>query len=573
MRLNLTSPSLLTAPRPGFPQRVLPTSNVATSKIDRLSSPTTYYANSTLIPNEPPKDDPILPDVQIDEMSKSENILTTSAFPTASSTFDYLYEFSETRKVLEEFFKCPSNDDKTFEKFSDFNESEDDIESLDIIDEGLNTVGVVTADMTTVDINEKEENDNDNDSDINNVVTREKSKSPINTDADDEDVCEDEEDDDDDDEDHLEYLANVKSKQKRLNGLVSLRKRKDKMKTNNQMVKGIAAKGNNNDENDGEDEEEIDVYGKERHNLNHNHHYSPASSCDNILNDTKYDSKPNNGNVNNNNNTVNSTSKANNGKKAKSNKKASSKVQSKNFNYSPETTDYDSNCGDYDSEISFKYGSDFGLMTNSIESYMASKTSDNNHNNGLSNSVKQNEQSNITVTPSGNNYARYCTSMPVLEDGLSSGHVSDAENNNNQLFNAPPDLINTANISNISFIGTSTPLGPPTVQPLIGAKPSVTTSPSLTNIVQTNNNINNNNAEMVLNNNNNSFSNKSACECSFSKSKSACECSAVSANGVIETGLYGIPIKSTLNSATLQNNKIFKNRDPDLESLYTISMI
>lgn len=24
------------------------------------------------------------------------------------STFDYLYEFSETRKVLEEFFKCPA---------------------------------------------------------------------------------------------------------------------------------------------------------------------------------------------------------------------------------------------------------------------------------------------------------------------------------------------------------------------------------------------------------------------------------------------------------------------------------
>ncbi|XP_053622409.1 uncharacterized protein LOC128681970 isoform X3 [Plodia interpunctella] len=28
--------------------------------------------------------------------------------PTGSATFDYLYEFSETRKVLEEFFKCPS---------------------------------------------------------------------------------------------------------------------------------------------------------------------------------------------------------------------------------------------------------------------------------------------------------------------------------------------------------------------------------------------------------------------------------------------------------------------------------
>lgn len=26
-------------------------------------------------------------------------------------TFDYLYEFSETRKVLEEFFKCPKSND------------------------------------------------------------------------------------------------------------------------------------------------------------------------------------------------------------------------------------------------------------------------------------------------------------------------------------------------------------------------------------------------------------------------------------------------------------------------------
>jgi hypothetical protein len=26
---------------------------------------------------------------------------------TATTAFDYLYEFSETRKVLEEFFKCP----------------------------------------------------------------------------------------------------------------------------------------------------------------------------------------------------------------------------------------------------------------------------------------------------------------------------------------------------------------------------------------------------------------------------------------------------------------------------------
>lgn len=51
----------------------------------------------------------------------------TENLPT--STFDYLYEFSETRKVLEEFFKCPDDKIKEFEKFSDFNESDDSLVS------------------------------------------------------------------------------------------------------------------------------------------------------------------------------------------------------------------------------------------------------------------------------------------------------------------------------------------------------------------------------------------------------------------------------------------------------------
>lgn len=33
------------------------------------------------------------------------------------STFDYLYEFSETRKVLEEFFKCPEPSEKESDPF------------------------------------------------------------------------------------------------------------------------------------------------------------------------------------------------------------------------------------------------------------------------------------------------------------------------------------------------------------------------------------------------------------------------------------------------------------------------
>lgn len=58
---------------------------------------------------------------------------------------------------------------------------------------------------------------------------------------------------------------------------------------------------------------------------------------------------------------------------------------SRNFTLSPETTDYDSNCGDLDS---------------------------------LSNDI------NCTT-----DYGKLYTSMPVLEDGLSSGHASDTENN------------------------------------------------------------------------------------------------------------------------------------------------
>lgn len=60
--------------------------------------------------------------IAFDITSPTENLPT--------STFDYLYEFSETRKVLEEFFKCPDDKIKEFEKFSDFNESDDSLVSV-----------------------------------------------------------------------------------------------------------------------------------------------------------------------------------------------------------------------------------------------------------------------------------------------------------------------------------------------------------------------------------------------------------------------------------------------------------
>lgn len=81
-----------------------------------------------------------------------------------------------------------------------------------------------------------------------------------------------------------------------------------------------------------------------------------------------------------------------------------SRKQSKHFGYSPETTDYDSNCGDLDSEVSLRLiGSEFGLSG----------------------------EFNCASTYTG--YSKFYTSMPVLEDGLSSGHASDTENNNQQI--------------------------------------------------------------------------------------------------------------------------------------------
>ncbi|XP_011502751.1 PREDICTED: uncharacterized protein LOC105366119 [Ceratosolen solmsi marchali] len=78
---------------------------------------------------------------------------------------------------------------------------------------------------------------------------------------------------------------------------------------------------------------------------------------------------------------------------------------SRNFTLSPETTECDSNCGDLDSEIS--------LMMMDNELLPGS---------GLLGSIGD----------LGNNSdsLRLYTSMPVLEDGLSSGHASDTDNNN-----------------------------------------------------------------------------------------------------------------------------------------------
>lgn len=79
---------------------------------------------------------------------------------------------------------------------------------------------------------------------------------------------------------------------------------------------------------------------------------------------------------------------------------------SRHFTLSPETTDYDSNCGDLDSlsnDLNGCVGINSGCLPGAVIN------------------------SSNTVIP---DFSRLYTSMPVLEDGLSSGHASDTENNN-----------------------------------------------------------------------------------------------------------------------------------------------
>lgn len=155
------------------------------------------------------------------------------------------------------------------------------------------------------------------------------------------------------------------------------------------------------------------------------------------------------------------------------------------FRYSPETTDYDSNCGDLDS-----LSGDFNV-------------------------------SNSYPT----NYAKYYTSMPILEDGLSSGHASDTENNNPSGISVVMDMRN---------------------KPMTETRKS--TTPTKSDIIY-----NMENASMLRNTGN------------FK------EDFLISENNIDEISRYK-PIETRDNQQPSPNNKIFKNIDPELDSLYSISM-
>ncbi|KAL9695602.1 hypothetical protein quinque_014887 [Culex quinquefasciatus] len=701
-KLNLTSPSLLTPPRPGFPQRLEyghdahadqqslppgPIPNLLEQVSSGLNSSVTFDANALLsefdakraavsITNSMPSsdsnnklnvlrldgedyrraDEPQEPSSYMKRISPETKptlgLTSTTADDnptfgagsfttpiTASSTFDYLYEFSETRKVLEEFFKCPTTEDveKAFEKFSDYNESGDDVESLDIQYEypteldskALETtyIGVgggggggteqtggpllesVTARATAAGATGRKSpinNNNHNASDVDGEIEDDGCDGSKGSDAggsnslDDEENDDEDEDEDDDDLDitgtgsnNLKYMINVKSKPRIKNGYSSFRKKKQEKKLNSVgggMSSGIVAVTG---DNDGEDEEEIDIYSANHHHHHHSQqqqqqhsfqqqqrlqhqelpqmlsrqHVTPqqqqyqdherhfslyldpgsrASSCD-VINESNLDSTATTQFIMNGNGKKLKTGNTGNGGGGGSGKKPLTRRHSKNFNYSPDTTDYESNCGDYDSEISLKYGSEYGTamangapgMTMCDDLNNGVITSSTGLNSSALNGTIGDSMNNVNNSSSAagtNNYTRYYTSMPVLEDGLSSGHVSDAENNNPGTLLPTPDIINSSHklqqqqqqqqaINSYNNLLTSPTGGHP-----INSAPSPVMA--------------NNNLDGLYGSN------------------------GFRINGV-SSGSNGLNVSG----GALQSSKIFKNRDPELESLYTINTI
>lgn len=107
-----TTPS--PAPHHQHPQQLFDAQNI--------NSPSHTVPQSYLETHYGSTSDNILTSPSYDNNSFLLNPSTAGKSSSATTTFDYLYEFSETRKVLEDFFRCPTNDDKKI--IECFNESD-----------------------------------------------------------------------------------------------------------------------------------------------------------------------------------------------------------------------------------------------------------------------------------------------------------------------------------------------------------------------------------------------------------------------------------------------------------------
>ncbi|XP_061387927.1 uncharacterized protein LOC133322993 [Musca vetustissima] len=254
-------------------------------------------------------DDELLNSTNTNQSHSSSHDSTKSKVKTP--TFDYLYEFSETRKVLEDFFKGNNDDEK---RFTDFTESGDDMGSCDTHHEYQSSQFGHTMDE---DLHIEQ-----------SYIGQRLARIPK-------------------EELYLVHRSPKKQKQ---------------MATTQQQQEPQPQHPQHHQQ------QEHSSSSQQQHNQ---HHQSP---CDNILYNDNNDIEL----------YIDSNSRSS-GDLADTELEANLRHHSRNFTLSPETTDYDSNCGDLDS---------------------------------LSNDIN-----------CSTDYGKLYTSMPVLEDGLSSGHASDTENN------------------------------------------------------------------------------------------------------------------------------------------------
>ncbi|XP_055841948.1 uncharacterized protein LOC129909033 isoform X2 [Episyrphus balteatus] len=359
-----SSPQKMHPIRPGFPQRIVSTPQDSPPPLLNLKmSP----VNNTEDTSNDVSEIGTLSDMTVSEViseammaatsttaglcspgttAKEDTLVSTSAAAAKSSTFDYLYEFSETRKVLEEFFECPSTDDKPIENGSD-------VDSIDIQYEFHSNV------------NREDDDDIALPPQLDHIFSVQSghmnNKSPSmdeNYRPVDDDVEGNDDDDDDDDSESPQpvpvVVANSCSPVKPQQNQHHVVKQQQSNFYNTNGVGGGGGGILDNRRTLTRDNDKLVQY---RRDIDFFLESASRSSGDQMDSQDGINHNP---------------------------------VQPRSYRCSPETTDYDSNCGDLDS-LSGEF--------NGVSTYC--------------------------------NYPKcYTTSMPVLEDGLSSGHTSDTENNN-----------------------------------------------------------------------------------------------------------------------------------------------
>uniref|UniRef100_A0A1I8N641 Uncharacterized protein n=1 Tax=Musca domestica TaxID=7370 RepID=A0A1I8N641_MUSDO len=520
--------------------------NIAAAAVAASSSTSASGVNVSTAAPAPTTSSTLLPSNLV-----SSNPLT---IPTKSSTFDYLYEFSETRKVLEEFFKCPSSDDKPII------ENSSDVDSIDIQYEfhsNLNR-GDIEEDEGDGDIEGDDDDDEiqldgDNDEDIDN-------------------------EDADDVETPQHHQPSVQLGQQ--HQLHQQQQQQYSMQTqNNHHALNHHSSFRNHLQsptqftyrpyNEDEDDDDMDLDNEATRHNEMQHHYEQQQQQQHHQQQQQLEQQENHHNFSllNNRHASNSNSRQHNSRRhftgsplmrdfdffldsaSRSsceqidqqidgiNHNQMNAANRQNYRYSPETTDYDSNCGDLDS---------------------------------LSGEM------NGGVSTSCSNYAKYyASSMPVLEDGLSSGHTSDTENNNQN------NLLNQQN-SGIHH----TPLGGG-ISMLMDMK-RVSTNNSINSMnnttISTTDGISGGGS--VVNDKRNSSMSPNLLHDSYLRKNDSPINGLMVDEGMRETSAITTTTLRTKNEIRdsrereiigqspngISNNKVFKNIDPDLDSLYSISV-